>query len=105
MAGVERHIDVVIENFLAMPFLIAGTQRVGILQERLARKLQASAGVRIVEVDTDLPELIEAIWWQPSRAADPGHLWLQTLVTDAAATLTIPPTLAPVTASTKSADG
>ena len=90
MAGVERHIDVVIENFLAMPFLLAGTQRVGILQERLARKLQASAGVRIVEIDTDLPELIEAIWWQSSRAADPGHRWLQTLLTDAAATLTTP---------------
>ena len=50
LAGIERHVDVVIENFLAMPFLLAGTQRVGVLQERLAHKLQASAGVRIIEM-------------------------------------------------------
>ncbi len=90
MAGIERHIDVVIENFLAMPFLLAGSQRVGVLQERLARKLQASAGIRIIEIATELPELIEAIWWQPSRAADPGHRWLQSLLTDAASTVCTP---------------
>jgi DNA-binding transcriptional LysR family regulator len=87
LAGFERHVDVVIENFIALPFLLAGTRRIGILQERLARKLQTSAGVRIVELEAELPELVEAIWWHPSRASDPGHRWLQTLLIDAAATL------------------
>jgi DNA-binding transcriptional LysR family regulator len=80
----------VIENFLALPFLLTGTRRIGVLQERLARKLRTSAGVRIVELAADLPELVEALWWHPSRATDPGHRWLQTLLIDAAATLTEP---------------
>lgn len=90
LAGVERHIDVVMENFLALPFLLAGTRRVGVLQERLARTLQASAGVRLLELDLGLPELVEAMWWHPSRAADPGHRWLQALLREAAATLAPP---------------
>jgi DNA-binding transcriptional LysR family regulator len=90
LAGIERHVDVVIENFLALPFLLTGTRRIGVLQERLARKLRTSAGVRIVELAADLPELVEALWWHPSRATDPGHRWLQTLLIDAAATLTEP---------------
>ncbi len=90
LAGVERHIDVVMENFLALPFLLAGTSRVGVLQERLARTLQASAGVRLLDLDLDLPELVEAMWWHPSRAADPGHRWLQSLLREAAATLAPP---------------
>jgi hypothetical protein len=35
----------------------------------------------------DVPELVEAAWWHPSRASDPGHRWLQQLVRDAAAAL------------------
>jgi DNA-binding transcriptional LysR family regulator len=87
LAGIERHADVVVENFLALPFLLAGTQRVCILQQRLARKLQACGGVRLIKLPLDVPELIEAAWWHPSRASDPGHRWLQQLVRDSAAAL------------------
>ncbi len=95
LAGIERHVDVVIENFLALPFLLTGTKRIGVLQERLARKLCQAAGVRIVQFGADLPELVEALWWHPSRASDPGHRWLHSLVIDAAATLDSP--LGPIT--------
>ena len=44
LAGIERHVDVVIENFLALPFLLTGTKRIGVLQERLARKLPGRRG-------------------------------------------------------------
>jgi DNA-binding transcriptional LysR family regulator len=87
LAGIERHADVVVENFLALPFLLAGTQRVCILQQRLARKLQACGGIRILGLPVEIPELIEAAWWHPSRASDPGHRWLQQLVRAAAAAL------------------
>jgi DNA-binding transcriptional LysR family regulator len=87
LAGIERHADVVVENFLALPFLLSGTQRVCVLQERLARTLQASGGIRILGLPVEIPELIEAAWWHPSRASDPGHRWLQQLVRAAAAAL------------------
>jgi DNA-binding transcriptional LysR family regulator len=87
LAGIERHADVVVENFLALPFLLAGTQRVCVLQQRLARKLQACGGVRMLDLPVDVPELVEAAWWHPSRASDPGHRWLQQLFREAAAKL------------------
>ena len=87
LAGIERHADAIVENFLALPFLLAGTKRVCLLQHRVARKLQACGGVRMLNLPGDVPELVEAAWWHPSRASDPGHQWLQQLVRDAAAAL------------------
>ncbi len=87
LAGIDRKIDVVVENFLALPFLVAGTQRVAVLQARLADKLRPSTGVRSIPLGVDLPELVEAMWWHPSKTSDPGQRWLQLLLVDAAAML------------------
>jgi DNA-binding transcriptional LysR family regulator len=87
LAGIERHADVVVENFLALPFLLAGTQRVCVLQQRVARKLQACGGVRMLGLPVEVPKLVEAAWWHPSRASDPGHRWLVDVFREAAAAL------------------
>ena len=87
LAGIERRADVVVENFLALPFLLTGTQRVCILQQRLADKLRESSGIRVLELPVPVPDLVEALWWHPSRNTDPGHRWLQQLFRDAAASL------------------
>jgi DNA-binding transcriptional LysR family regulator len=91
LVGIDRHADVVIESFLALPFLLASTQRAGVLQERAARKLAASGGLRILELPSSPPDLVEALWWHPSREGDPGHRWLQQLFVEAAETLSVLP--------------
>jgi len=48
-----------VQNFLALPFLLAGTNRVAILQQRLADKLGAFGGIRVLELPLAVPELIE----------------------------------------------
>jgi DNA-binding transcriptional LysR family regulator len=87
LAGVERRADIVVENFLTVPFLLSRTQRVCVLQQRLAQTLQAASDVRMVELPMAVPELVEAVWWHPSRTSDPGHRWLRRLFSDAAAAL------------------
>ena len=90
LVGVDRRADVVIESFLALPFLLAGTQRAAILQERAAHKLAlAGAGLQIRSLPTSPPDLLEALWWHPSRDGDPGHRWLRQLFCDAAAELPV----------------
>ena len=42
-AGVERQVEVVVQNFLGLPFLRACTNRLAILQQRLAEKLGSLA--------------------------------------------------------------
>ena len=34
-----------------------------------------------------VPELVEALWWHPSRTSDPGQRWLQQVFHEAAAAL------------------
>ena len=87
LAGVERRADVVVESFLTVPFLLSRTQRVCVLQQRLAKTLQAASAVRLVELPMLVPELVEALWWHPSRTSDPGQRWLQQVFQEAAAAL------------------
>jgi hypothetical protein len=64
-----------------------GTDRVCVLQQRLADRLRASSGTRVLELPVAVPDLAQAVWWHPARAFDPGHRWLQQLFRDAADTL------------------
>lgn len=90
LAGIDRRADVVIESFLAIPFLLAGTSRAAMLQQRAAEKLASSGRLRILELPSSPPDLVEALWWHPSREGDPGHRWLQLLFAEAAASLPAP---------------
>lgn len=77
MIGIEPDIQVVVESFLAVPFLVARTQRIALLQEQLAHRLAAAAGVRILPCPWDVVPLKEAFWWHPTFRADPAHAWLR----------------------------
>jgi DNA-binding transcriptional LysR family regulator len=80
MIGVEPDIHVVVESFLAVPFLVAGTQRVALLQGRLAQRLASAAGVRVLPCPWDVVPLKEAFWWHPTFRADPAHAWLRSVL-------------------------
>ena len=79
MLGVDPRPSVVSESFLATPFLIAGTNRIAMLQRRLALRL-TSFGVRLLEVPFDVVPLAEAFWWHPVHRSDPSHAWLRDLL-------------------------
>ena len=83
MLGVEPRVEVVVDAFLAMPFLVAGTRRVALLQEQLARRLAGAAGVRVVPCPFEVVPLAEAFWWHPMYRNDPAHTWLRRLLAEA----------------------
>ncbi|WP_322756182.1 LysR family transcriptional regulator [Frankia sp. Cas3] len=97
LLGVEPRVQVVIDSFLALPFAIAGTDRVGLVQRRLARKLTAAGDVRALECPFDAVAIAEALWWHPMYERDPAHIWLRALLTDAGSRLM---TSGPATRST-----
>jgi hypothetical protein len=47
MLGIEPQVQVVTENFLTVPALVAHTPRVALLQRRLAAAVPAELGVRV----------------------------------------------------------
>jgi DNA-binding transcriptional LysR family regulator len=81
--GVRRRVT----GWLPLPFVVAGTDLVAIVPERLAHRVADPAGVLVVEPPFGTVELIEAAWWHPTRSADPALSWLRGILRDTAAAL------------------
>ena len=75
--GIQRRIDVTVESFLLVPFLIQGTELVSHVLERAAKRLSAVTNIRLMESPFDLPDIHEAMYWHPRHTTDPGHRWLR----------------------------
>ncbi|KAB2386311.1 LysR family transcriptional regulator [Actinomadura montaniterrae] len=84
MIGIEPRVDIVVDGFLQMPFLIAGSDRIALLQEQLARRIADAGGVRVLECPFDAVPLAEAFWWHPMYRSDVAHAWLRELLMEAA---------------------
>ncbi len=85
--GVRRRVQVRVAGLLPLPFVVAGTDLVAMVPERLARRVASIAGVLVVEPPFGHLDLIEAVWWNPARSADPALGWLRGVLKDAAAGL------------------
>jgi len=72
----------VVENFLALPLLIVGTDRLALIQQRLAQRLSGFADIRIMSCPYDAMPIVEAMWWHPMHQRDAGHTWLRELFAD-----------------------
>jgi DNA-binding transcriptional LysR family regulator len=81
MLGVQMRVQVVVESFLVLPFLVAGTDRIGLVQAHLVPRL--AADVRALPCPYDVVPLIEAMWWHPVYSADPEHAWLRAVFVEA----------------------
>ncbi len=85
--GVHPRVQVTAVGWLPLPFLVAGTDLVAIVPERLARRVAEAAGLTVVEPPFGDVELVEALWWHPDRAAGEDHHWLRRVLVDVAAGL------------------
>jgi DNA-binding transcriptional LysR family regulator len=88
--GVHRNVQVTTVGWLSLPFVVAGTDLVAVVPERLARRVAAAAGVVIAEPPFGRVELVEAAWWHPTRTADPAQDWLRGVLAEAAQSLPAP---------------
>jgi len=88
--GVEARVECVVEGFLALPFFIAGTQRLGLLQSRLARYAGLDPDIRVLAPPFTATPISEAFWWHPMHRRDPEHAWMRELFAEAGRTLSTP---------------
>ena len=71
----------VTENFLTVPGLVAGSDRIALLQRRLVDLLPLDIGdPRAAAARSTVGPLIEAMWWHPVYDDDPEHAYLRDLV-------------------------
>jgi len=80
MLGIEPLVQVVNENFLTVPALVAGSNRIALLQRRLVDQLPLNTGIRALPTPFEAAPLIEAMWWHPVFDDDPEHTYLRDLV-------------------------
>ncbi|MGA1835889.1 LysR family transcriptional regulator [Herbiconiux sp. 11R-BC] len=87
--GIEPHVDVVVESFLALPHFVAGTRRIGMLQTALAPMVAAMPGVRTMELPFDATPILNALWWHPVHSRDPEHSWMRDVFRQAVSELSV----------------
>ncbi len=75
--GVKRRIDVTVESFLLVPFLIQGTHLVSLVLERAAKRLAQTTHIKTLEPPFELPDIHERMYWHPRHTTDSGHRWLR----------------------------
>jgi DNA-binding transcriptional LysR family regulator len=83
LLGIDAQVEVVVDGFLQMPFLVAGTRRIALIQERLAKLMMPVAGIRIMECPFEVVPLNESFWWNPIHTNDPVHAWFRDLLLEA----------------------
>jgi DNA-binding transcriptional LysR family regulator len=88
MQGIEPNIQVITDSFLAVPALVAGSDRVALLQRRLVRGLVPTSGLRVMPCPFTAGPLVEAIWWHPVNGDDPEHAYLRDAVSRACSSVT-----------------
>ena len=77
MLGVEPHVQVSVDNFQLLAAMVAGTERIALVQSLLADRLPADSGIRVLECPFEAVPVHEALWWHPVHTHDAGHRWLR----------------------------
>lgn len=74
---VRRRVQVTVDGWLPVPFVIEGTRLIAIVPERLARQ-HVRPGGPLVVMEPPFGEvlLVEGYWYAATRLHDPGTRWL-----------------------------
>jgi DNA-binding transcriptional LysR family regulator len=84
LLDLQPRIAVRVESYSAVPYFVTGTDRVALMQERLATRLAATANLRVLECPGDAEPIVEALWWHRQYEEDPAHAWLRRIVMETA---------------------
>ncbi len=71
----RRHIEATTTQFSSVPWMLIGSSRIAVLQERLATAFLDYLPLRIQPLPLEMPLLIEKVQYHATRKADPGLRW------------------------------
>ncbi|MEV5955415.1 LysR substrate-binding domain-containing protein [Streptomyces sp. NPDC051987] len=60
--GIEPHAEIVTESFLAIPHLVAGSDRIGLMPERVVVPAVSGQPVTAVRTAFEIGHLVESLW-------------------------------------------
>jgi len=85
LLGLQPHVAVRVESYQAVPYFVTGTDRIALVQERLAHKFLHGPAADLPDLELrecpgDPEPIVEALWWHNSYQDDPAHTWLRQLI-------------------------
>ena len=75
--GLKRRVALIVPHFLSAPFIVAKTDMVLSLPERIATQFVGLAPVKILPLRMDFPDYRLVMIWHPLWEKDPAHRWLR----------------------------
>lgn len=78
--GKKRRVVVTVPHFLVAPILVAQSDLVLTLPERVARSFAGMLTLRIVEPPMELERFVVSAYWHERQSNDPAHAWLRGIV-------------------------
>jgi DNA-binding transcriptional LysR family regulator len=85
--GVEARIGAVVHDFMLAPEIVASTDMIAVVPERMARRYGQSLGLQILPLPVEVPPLIFSMIWHERTHREPLYQWLRDLVLQICATL------------------
>ena len=82
--GLSRRVALAIPHFLVAPYVVAGSDLVLTLAERVARAFASHLPLTIVEPPLPLPRFTISLMWHERHHADLGHAWLRSTLAEVA---------------------
>ncbi len=82
--GVKRRVQMIKPSFLALPFVLEGTDLVACIPARLARRMTSMAKVAVFEIPLELSTFDVRMLWHPRTTGSAPHEWLRNLVIECA---------------------
>ena len=80
--GLSRRIALTVPHFLVAPLVVAQTDLVLTLAERLARTFAGMLPLRIVSLPLHVPGFSTTQFWHERQNQDPAHAWLRGLIAE-----------------------
>jgi DNA-binding transcriptional LysR family regulator len=79
-SGIQRRVRLTVPHFVAIGHILASTDLIATVPERLAQRLASVYGLVALPHPADLPEVSIAVYWHAKLHGDAGNLWLRQLV-------------------------
>ncbi len=78
--GLERHVSLMVPHFLVAPHVVAHSDLIITLAERVARSVAAYLPLRILPLPLSVPGFSMSLVWHPRHHNDPGHRWMRAMI-------------------------
>ncbi len=85
--GYTRKMAVQSPHFASLPFIVAGTNLIATMPERMAHQFARQLKLQVLPVPLDLPAFRLTLLWHQRHHSDPAHRWLRSAMIEIATKL------------------